>query len=155
MAVGARFMCGSDALGTNRGLAATSPACGGGIVRSLGGRPEETPRRSLGYGEAPGGGSLNTESPNAETPPPRPSRKRERERTSVVAETYPREALKRPHDAEARDQRDDPAEGIGVAPQMSKWPSVCMKFFRKNGEPAMKTNSGRVFSSKPKTLRKS
>ena len=26
---------------------------------------------------------------------------------------------------------------------MSKWPSVCMKFFRKNGEPAMKTNSGR------------
>ena len=30
-----------------------------------------------------------------------------------------------------------------------------MKFFRKNGEPAMNTNSGRCASSKPKVLRNS
>ena len=30
-----------------------------------------------------------------------------------------------------------------------------MKFFRKNGEPAMKTNSGRCSSSKPKVRRNS
>src|ERR1700736_3927159 len=33
---------------------------------------------------------------------------------------------------------------------MSKWPSVCMKFLKKNGEPATSTNSGRCFSAKPK-----
>src|SRR5258706_9833648 len=33
---------------------------------------------------------------------------------------------------------------------MSKCPSVCMKFFRKNGEPVMNTNSGMCSSSKPK-----
>src|SRR5882672_7649397 len=36
---------------------------------------------------------------------------------------------------------------------MSKWPSVCMKFFRKNGEPAMKTKSGQCFSSRLNVLR--
>ena len=36
---------------------------------------------------------------------------------------------------------------------MSKWPSVGMKFFRENGKPAMKANSGSCFSSKPKVLR--
>ena len=38
---------------------------------------------------------------------------------------------------------------------MSKCPSVCIKFFRKNGEPAMNTNSGRCFSSKPNVRRNS
>src|SRR5579863_3138640 len=40
-------------------------------------------------------------------------------------------------------------------PQISKCPSVCMKFFRKNGEPAINTNNGVCASSKPKVIRNS